>query len=344
MAPQSVLSTTLQLLRDKLVDNSYLSHPLFRAVEQAGNLVKVSGGLRVEQPVIFGEHSQISELSNGFEPVNMAVTDPFQTAKFEFANFTQPIILSEVERVANKGDLAVVNILESKMKNVMLGLKKEVNKQIIVGDSTKLTQLQTLNGNGTATKAASLTGWFEGVAQASQLNTVGGLAKTTYRTQNWYNQVYDSGGTFDLSHLDQLMINCQLYNPSGQFPDIIMMSPKCYAAFQALQQSQVQYISASDRDSLDKDMVAMWRSAKIYVDPNLGFTANAGSTMGSKAVSAYALSSENFQLYVDTDGFFNVSEMLPVPGTATQAAMVFNRMQLVTGHLASHGILIDAEA
>ena len=46
MAPQSVISTTLQLLRDKLVDNSFLSHPLFRAIEGAGNLVKVSGGLR----------------------------------------------------------------------------------------------------------------------------------------------------------------------------------------------------------------------------------------------------------------------------------------------------------
>ena len=36
--------------------------------------------------------------------------------------------------------------------------------------------------------------------------------------------------------------------------------------------------------------------------------------------------------------------MMPVPGTATEAAMVFCRMQIVTGHLASHAILIDAEA
>jgi hypothetical protein len=51
-----------------------------------------------------------------------------------------------------------------------------------------------------------------------------------------------------------------------------------------------------------------------------------------------------FQLYADTDGFFTVSDMLPVPGTATEAAMVFNRMQLVTGHLASHGVIINAES
>ena len=124
--PTSVLSTTLQLLRDKLVDNSYLAHPLFRAIEQSGNLIRVSGGARVEQPVIFGDHSQLTELTNGFEPVSMAVTDPFQVAKFEYSTFTQPIILSAVEELATKGETAVVNILEAKMNNVMLALRKAV--------------------------------------------------------------------------------------------------------------------------------------------------------------------------------------------------------------------------
>lgn len=335
-APQSVISTTLQLLRDKLIDNSFLSHPLFRAIEGAGNLVKVSGGLRVEQPVIFGEHSSITELSNGFEPVSMAVTDPFQTAKFEFSNFTQPIILSAVEKAANKGDLAVVNILESKMKNVMLGLKKEVSKQVMAGTSTRLTTLQTLNGMTTA----PTTGWLEGIATGTQQNVVGTLSKVTYRAQNWFNNFYDSGANFALSHLDQLMIDCQIRNPAGEFPDLIFMSSNCFATFQAKQQSHVQYVSASDRDGLDRDMVAMWRGAKIYVEPNLGFTAQSPA----KPVSAYVLSSSNFQLYADTDGFFEVGDMMPVPGTATEAAMVFCRMQLVTGHLASHGVLLDAES
>ena len=173
--PTSVLSTTLQLLRDKLVDNSYLAHPLFRAIEQSGNLIRVSGGARVEQPVIFGDHSQLTELTNGFEPVSMAVTDPFQVAKFEYSNFTQPIILSAVEELANKGETAVVNILEAKMNNVMLALRKAVSTRVFVGGNT-LSSLQTLNGMGTATAAADTTGWLEGVATGSQLNTVGGLA------------------------------------------------------------------------------------------------------------------------------------------------------------------------
>ena len=340
MATQSIISTTLQLLRDKLVDNSYLAHPLFRAIESAGNLVKVSGGLRVEQPVIFGDHSSITQLSNGFEPVSLAVTDPFQLAKFEYGNFVQPIVLSAVEKAANKGDLAVVNILESKMRNVMISLKKEVSKQIIRGDSAVLSDLQTLNGMGVGGGTIDTTGWFEEAAFGAQgANTVGTLSKLTYQAQNWQNQVVQAGGALALSHLDNLFISCQQYHPSGQFPDILLMSPNMFAAFQALQQSSVRYISEGDRSGLDRDMVAMWRGAKIYVEPNLGFTNGAGSP-----VSGYALSSDMFQLYADVDGFFTVGDLIPVPGTATECAQVFNRMQLVTGHLASHGVIFNAEA
>jgi hypothetical protein len=105
-------------------------------------------------------------------------------------------LCSVVEKAANKGDLAVVNILESKVANVMLSLRKQVNQQIIRGDSAKITDLTTLNGNGTALVAPNATGFFEGVAAASQVNVVGGLSKVTFRAQNWFNQFQDAGGTW----------------------------------------------------------------------------------------------------------------------------------------------------
>ena len=349
MPPSSVLTTTLQLLRDKLVDNSFLAHPLIAAIQEHGNLVKVSGGSRVEQPVIFGEHSSISELNSGFEPVNMAVTDPFHTAKFEYSNFTAPVVLSAVEKAANKGDLAVVNILESKMKNVLLAMKKEVCQQIIRGNASKISTLQTLNGNGVSSggvdiTAPNTTGWLEARAQAAQTNTVGGLSKTTFQAQNWYNQFVDAGGTLALANLDELFIQSQLYNPAGSTPDIMLMSPNAYAAFLALMDARIQYISVGDREGLNQEMVPTYRGARIYVDPNLGYNVHSSISANREPVSAYLLSSDQFQLYVDTDGFFNVGEMERVPGTATEAAMIFCRMQLVTGHLASHSILLDAEA
>ena len=62
----------------------------------------------------------VAQASIALGVMAMAVTDPFDQARFEWANFTQPVILSAIEKMANKGDLAVVNILESKVNNVML--------------------------------------------------------------------------------------------------------------------------------------------------------------------------------------------------------------------------------
>lgn len=344
MAPSSVLATTLTLLRDKLIDNSFLAHPLIRAIEDAGNLVMVEGGQIIEQPVVFGSHSSITQYTNGFEPQNMAVRDPFNKAKFEYATFSAPVALSAVEKMANKGELAVVNILESKVKNVMLDLRKSVSQQIIRGDVTNLSNLETLNGNGTSTFAVNGKGWLEGVARASQANTVGGLSKATYQAEHWFNQFQDAGGTLTISHIDQMFIQAGLYALDGGTPDILLMSAACYTAFLKLMDQRIQYVTVTDRDGLNAKSVETYRGAKIYVDPNLGFTANAASGMGAKKVSAYLLNSRNFQLYADRDGWFQMGDLTLIPGTVVEQATIMCRMQLVTGHLASHAVLIDAEA
>lgn len=339
MANQAVIATTLQLLRDKLVDQSYLSTPFVSALRDAGSVVEQDGGRRVEQSIVIGEHSQITQLTNGYESVNMAVQDPFQTAVFEWSTFTAPITISDVDRLSNRGSLAVANALEAKVKNVMQSSRSAINERFIKGSGT-LTDLQTLNGMGVSGGSADTTGWLEGVVQASQVNVVGGLSKATYQADGWFNPFVDAGGTLTLAHLDELMITAQLVNPAGKMPDIILMSQSCWTAFQALQTAFSAPPTAEGRVSLAGAPLAMWRGAKIYVDPFLGFT----GVTPAKAVSAYVLSSDSFRLYIDPEADLSISDMLPIPGTATYASRLINRSQLVANHLGSLGVLLAAEA
>jgi hypothetical protein len=339
MAPRSVLNSTLQILAKKYIDSSFLAHPLFQAIEAAGNIKKVSGGARVEIPAMLGTHSTISQYTNGFESTDMTVKDPSRKALFEFADFSAPVMIARNEKLANKGDLAVVNILESRVKNVMLMLKQGVSRQIFVGDRTDLSSVQSLNGMGTSAAAASTIGWFEAAVAASQTNTVGTLSKTTFQSDGWFNQYATAGGTLTLEKLNSLMTACMLRNPSGDRPDMIFMSELCYSAFSALIEDKVRYTNAADAKGLDAQTIEMYRGARVFVDPNLGFANAAGD-----AVSAYVLTSSNFELYADEEGYFDMGELAPVSGTVTEAAQVYCRLQLVTGHLASHGVLIDAEA
>ena len=130
-APSSVSSTTLRLLIDKLQDNSFISHPLFQAVEEAGNLKRVSGGQRVEQPVIIGEQSSgLTQVSSGWEPTPLNFSDPFLTANFEWCDIIDHVGLNIVEKTSNKGELARVSILESKVKNLMINMRQAITKRI----------------------------------------------------------------------------------------------------------------------------------------------------------------------------------------------------------------------
>ena len=346
-APSSVSSTTLRLLIDKLQDNSFISHPLFQAVEEAGNLKRVSGGQRVEQPVIIGEQSSgLTQVSSGWEPTPLNFSDPFLTANFEWCDIIDHVGLNIVEKTSNKGELARVNILESKIKNLMIYMRLAITRRIFqgpvatTGAASRLTNLQTLNGCTTA----SSNGWFEAVASGSQQNTVGGLAKTTYRAQNWYNQFQDvnvrGGGALSLNDIDALFINCMQFNPDGSPPDMLFLSPAAYSAFMALIQGQTRYTTAAGREGLDAGMVAEFRGARVYVDNRLGFTAQNPNA----PVSGYALTSSQFEVYTDESAFFEVHDPMPVPGTATEAWQVHTRLQITTGRLACHGILFDAEA
>ena len=70
-----ILASTLRILRDREVDNTFRTIPLLEAVERAGNVEMINGGQKVDHPVILAEHSNITQLTTGYESVNLAVKD-----------------------------------------------------------------------------------------------------------------------------------------------------------------------------------------------------------------------------------------------------------------------------
>ena len=67
---EAVLTSTLRILRDKYVDQTFRTIPLYNAMETAGNIEVEDGGSYFEQPVLLGEHSGITELITGRERIN----------------------------------------------------------------------------------------------------------------------------------------------------------------------------------------------------------------------------------------------------------------------------------
>jgi len=327
-----ILASTLRILRDKEVDNTFRIIPLVDAVNTLGNVEDVDGGSYIDSPVILTDHSTITQLSNGYEAVSLAVKDPLRTATYSWCDATAPVVITRKEELSNKGGRAIIRIAEARLKQTMGMFKREIEKQLIAGDSTILTDLETLNGLDGAT------GWFEEGAFGSQTNTVGGIAKGGFPS-SWQNQVQN--GSFSsngLQKMQSLLIDCQQFAPEGDI-DLILASPASYGLYKNELQALERYVSATEVRNMAGRLALEFNGAQMFIEPNLGFTGSGGSNK----MSMYFLNSRLFNIYFDRDAKFALGDMESISGYAAMSAQIAVRMQICTSNLSGHGVLVNAE-
>ena len=330
-----ILSSTLRIVKDQEVDNLFKSTPLLEQIRAKGGVEEVDGGSTVDRPLILAEHSSITQLSTGYEPVSLAVADAMRNASYNFCDFVGPIVITRKEELSNKGDRAIVKIAEARLKSVMGMLKREFEKQAIAGSSAILTDMSTLNGTVFG-GAGSTTGFFENVAFGSGTNTVGGISKAAFATA-YQNQRTDAGGALGIDDLTDLYIQCQIFSPTSA-PNLILSSPNMYKAYKKLLFAQELYMKET---VLDGGRLALaFNGAMMYVDPFLPVTISAVPA----TISAYFLNTDYLKLVVDKDANFELSDFEHVSGYASRSAQIITRAQLVVDHLACQGLLVNGEA
>ena len=333
-----ILSSTARARSKKALDNLFQTVPLLDHIKKAGGVEIINGGQRITRAAILAEHSNITQLATGYEAVSSSVADVLRSPEYEWCDFVAPIVITKKEELSNRGENAVISIADSRMKSVIGMLKREWELQTIRGTSTVLTELGSLNGVNTAT------GWLEELAFGAQGNTVGGLSKTTYASSNWNNQVYDvstGGGANDfaangLNGMAELMLQTQIYAPEGSV-DLILASPTSYRLYKNTLQAQERYMPKET--VLDAGRLALaYNGALMYVENNLG------NAVGANTPSMYFLNTKSMKVVFDSDANFSMTDFEHKSGFAAREAQMFVRTQIVADHLASLGLLVDAEA
>ena len=342
-----VLSSTLRILLDEEVDQLYQATPLLDKMRERGGVETYDGGQKLDVPLILEEHSSITQLDSGYEPVNLAVKDSLRTASFNWCDFVAPIVITKSEELSNKGERAIIDIAEARMKSVMGALKREVEKQILANSSSILSNLNTFNGlsQGTNSGGNSTSGFFDNANFGSQTSgtDVGGLSKATFpRLNNQY--AITTASTLSIDDMVDLYINCQLNTPDGSAPDLIICSPQFYKAYKALLQEKERYI---DEKVLDGGRLALaFNGAMVVATPFLGSDVQNPSATpnGTATISAYFLNTRYMKIAFDSAAQFEMEDFESVSGYASRSANIYTRMQVYFTHLASQGLLVDAES
>ena len=327
-----LLSSTLYSIRDSEVDELYKKVAFLDGVRKAGGVETEAGGIKLQRPLSIQEHSTITQLATGYEPVSLAVNDVLRPAVYDWSDFVAPIVITKKEEMENSGEYAIVKILEARMKSVMGMLRRELNKQILVGNSTVLTNVQTLNGDSAGVGSAN--GFLEHLVPASQTNVVGGISKATFQVPGWLNQFQNAAGTLAMTQLYDLYIAANSVAPMGDISHLIMSSSGL-SQYRNLLFANERFI---DTKKLDGGRMGLaFNGALAEQDPEMGF---ASSVAGN--VDAYMLNYEGIKLVFHSEGDFAVSPFEHISGTTARAAQLYVKCQLVADFLGGQGVLINA--
>jgi hypothetical protein len=322
-----LLSSTLYAIRDAEVDQLYRKTAFLDLVKSAGGIEYEDGGIKLQRPLSVVDHSTITQLATGYEPVSLAVSDVLKPAVYEWQDFVAPVVITKKEELENQGEKAIVKIVEARMKNVMGMFRRELNKQILAGTSTVMSNMSSLNG-------FTLTTGFleEGAATpAGQTNIVGGLAKNSLNVPGWFNSVQACTAATINANLTALYQECNQFSPFGDVSAIIV-NPATFAAYKAALFDKERYMSS---DKLDGGRLQLAFAGAVMEQDN-EMPGNGG---GANTYSGYLLNFEGIKMVFHSDGDFAVSPFEFISGTTARSAQVYLKAQLIADHLRGSGVL-----
>ena len=331
-----LLSSTLFSIRDGEVDELFQKVAFLDSCKKFGGIEYEDGGIKIQRPLALAEHSHITQLQTGYEPVSLAVNDVLEPAIYNWCDFTAPIVITKKEELENKGEKAIVKIVEARMRSVMGMLRRELNKQVLIGTSTVLTDLNTLNGD--------VGGFLEAEDAGSQTNSVGGVSKTTYQTTaGWQNQLANVGGAFStggILAMQEASIKAASVAPMGEV-NCIILSEAGMANYRRALFAQERFINEKTLDG--GRMQLAFGGAVVEADPALSYTLTSGTYSG-KPITGYMLNFDAIKMVFHREGDFAVSPFEHISGTTARAAQLYVKCQLIADHLGSNAIIIDGEA
>ena len=322
-----LLSSTLYAIRDAEVDQLYRKTAFLDLVKSAGGIEYEDGGIKLQRPLSVVDHSTITQLATGYEPVSLAVSDVLKPAVYEWQDFVAPVVITKKEELENQGEKAIIKIVEARMKNVMGMFRRELNKQILAGTSTVMSNMSSLNG-------FTLTTGFleEGAATpAGQTNIVGGLAKNSLNVPGWFNSVQACTAATINANLTALYQECNQFSPFGDVSAIIV-NPATFAAYKAALFDKERYMSS---DKLDGGRLQLAFAGAVMEQDN-EMPGNGG---GVATYAGYYLNFEGIKMVFHSDGDFAVSPFEFISGTTARSAQVYLKAQLIADHLRGSGVL-----
>jgi hypothetical protein len=193
-----IVTTTLRNRTGKLADNVTKNNALLWRLRRRGNVKTVSGGRTIVQELEYAENGTFKRYS-GYEALNISPSDVFTGAEFNYAQAAVAISISGLEQLQNSGEEAIIDLLESRIKNAEKTLVNNIALDCYsdgtadggrqIGGLALLVSTTPTTGVVGGIDASTTIGAFWRNTKFSS-NTDGGAAATAANIQSYMNRVY----------------------------------------------------------------------------------------------------------------------------------------------------------
>jgi hypothetical protein len=160
-----VVTTTLQNRSYKLADNVLKNNALLNRLKGKGNVKPVPGGRTIVQELEYAENGTYTRYA-GYDAISIAPSDTFTAAEFDWKQAAVTVSISGLEQLMNSGPDAVIDLLESRIKNA----EKTMMNNVAID----------CYSDGTASGSKQIGGLQLLVADSPSTGTVGGINRATF--------------------------------------------------------------------------------------------------------------------------------------------------------------------
>ncbi len=160
-----IVTTTLRNRSKRLSDNVTKNNALLNRLDSKGNRKPVSGGRTIVQELEYQENGTFTRYS-GYDTVSIAPSDVFTAAEFDWKQAAVAVSISGLEQLMNSGPEAVIDLLESRIKNA----EKTMMNNIALDAYS----------DGTASGSKQMGGLQLLVADTPTSGTIGGINRATW--------------------------------------------------------------------------------------------------------------------------------------------------------------------
>lgn len=316
-----IVTTTLRNRTGKLADNVTKNNALLYRLRRRGNVKTVSGGRTIVQELEYAENGTFKRYS-GYEALNISPSDVFTGAEFNYAQAAVAVSISGLEQLQNSGEDAIIDLLESRIKNAEKTLVNNIALDCY--------------SDGTADGGRQIGGLQLLVSATPTTGVVGGIDASTSIGTFWRNTAFSAvtngGGAATSANIQSYMNRVYVQQVRGtDRPDLIIADNNYFRLYLESLQA-IQRITSNEMGEAGFDSLK-YMSSDVVLDGGFGGGAPSNTMffLNTDYIYFRPHTDRNFAPIGDDRFAVNQDAMVKLVGFAGNMTVSNRRLQAVLG-------------